>query len=77
MTQQTEATFEGGQSPLHAYDRQLAQLREAHPGWHIWYVPHSAGTVMWCAWRNPHLEEASPADLEKAIAEALAEADTP
>ena len=75
MTQQTPASAvrEGVQSPLYAYDRQLAQLRESHPGWHIWYVPHASGGATWCAWREPHLEERSPADLGQPSAEALAE----
>jgi hypothetical protein len=57
---------------LNQLDEQLAELREQHPGWRLWYVPSATGPVTWCAHRLPTLNEASPGDLSKAIAEAEA-----
>jgi hypothetical protein len=50
-------------------DRQKGELQRGHPGWRIWYVPHATGPTIWCAQREPTLNEASPEDLEKAIKE--------
>lgn len=55
-------------TPLSAYDAQLAELRERHPGWRIWYVP-GLGQTTWCAQPLPNLTAYSPKDLSKAIRE--------
>ena len=44
------------------------QLQRAHPGWRVWYVPHTGG-ITWCAQPTPTLNEASAEDLSKAIRE--------
>jgi hypothetical protein len=49
-------------------DAQRNRLEGAHPGWHVWYVPHQGG-ITWCAQPTPILNEASAEDLEKAIHE--------
>ena len=50
-------------SRLPPLDRELTQLREAFPGWRIWYVPHAIGPTRWCAQRLPLLGADSPAEL--------------
>ncbi len=61
----------GSRSALTDYDRALAELAHRHPGWRIWYVPHSRdGSVTWCAQRHPTLNEDSPGHLAQAITEA-------
>jgi hypothetical protein len=46
-----------------ADDRTLAELRERHPGWNIWFVPQVGGTI-WCAQPRPLLNCASARQLE-------------
>jgi hypothetical protein len=62
-----------GGSVLNALDRERDVLAARHPGWRIWYVPHAVGGVTWCAQQKPTLNEHSPEDLEKAIAEVESE----
>ena len=49
-------------------DELKRELEERHPGWQVWFVPHSLNrTVTWCARPNPLLNEDSPAHLSEAI----------
>ncbi len=56
------------QTPLTSLDRLLAELRERHPGWRIWYVP-GIGHVTWCAQPEPTLNAGSAEHLSQAIRE--------
>ena len=59
--------------PMSWADQQTAALAERWPGWRIWHVLHAFDmSYTWCAQRLPLLNEASPEDLDKAIAEAQA-----
>jgi hypothetical protein len=58
-----------GRMTLFDLDRERASLAARHPGWRVWYVPKTTGGVDWCAQREPTLNESSPAEPEKAIAE--------
>lgn len=63
-----------GRPQLSTLDEIKAGLQGRHPGWRIWFVPHSvAKGVTWCAQRLPLLNEGTPRELEHAIAEAEAE----
>lgn len=54
-------------------DRALATLKEAFPGWRIWYVPLSAPQkgARWCAHRLPTLQ----ADTAEHLAEYMLDLD--
>jgi hypothetical protein len=55
-------------SYLTELDEIKRRLQEEHPGWRVWYVPHSIDRgVTWCAQREPTLNEASPEELAAAI----------
>jgi hypothetical protein len=54
---------------LFQLDRERDRLAARHPGWRVWYVYRAVGGVVWCAQREPTLNECSPADLDRAIAE--------
>jgi hypothetical protein len=53
---------------LSELDRQLAELRDRHPAWRVWYVPRIGGTT-WCAQPEPTLQ----ADSAEALSEAIRE----
>jgi hypothetical protein len=62
----------GGQIParLSVFDARLAKLKDAFPGWRIWYVPGFDGrqrTIRWCAQRHPLLNCDSPETLGDAM----------
>ena len=48
-------------------DQERDRLRDAYPGWHIWYVLHADGTVKWCAQPVPLLNCDSPPELTEEI----------
>jgi hypothetical protein len=69
-----EATGSRPPSGPTSLDRELAELKEAFPGWHIWYVTGFDGrqrTYQWCAQRLPLLTE----DTAMALAAAMAAVD--
>lgn len=58
-----------GESWLSTYDRQLAELRERHPGWRVWYVPFATRKgVGWCAQPEPVINADTAEQLSEAIA---------
>jgi hypothetical protein len=57
-------------SYLDELDNRKHELMNQHPGWQVWYVPHSDRTITWCARPNPLLNEDSPEHLAEAIAQA-------
>ena len=60
-----------GESWLSSYDRQLAELRERHPGWRVWYVPFATRKgVCWCAQPEPVINADTAEQLSEAIASA-------
>lgn len=60
-----------GGSWLSSYDRQLAELRERHPGWRVWYVSFATRKgVCWCAQPEPIINTDSAEHLSEAIASA-------
>jgi folate-dependent phosphoribosylglycinamide formyltransferase PurN len=49
-------------------DEQVAALKAKHPGWRIWFVPHSVdGGVTWCAVREPTINTDTPEHLSQEI----------
>jgi hypothetical protein len=54
-------------------DERKRQLMEKHPGWLVWYVPHTNRTVKWCARPEPLLNE----DTAEALSAAIEQAGTP
>jgi hypothetical protein len=49
-------------------DAQRDELRRAHPGWRIWFVPHASdGSVTWCAQREPGISTDTPEHLSEEI----------
>jgi hypothetical protein len=63
-------------SYLAELDEQKAALAARHPGWHVWYVPHSDSSgishIVWCAHRHPLVNCTGPQELSDAIREAEA-----
>jgi hypothetical protein len=58
-----------GESWLSPYDRQLAELRERHPGWRVWYVPFATRKgVCWCAQPEPVINADTAEQLSEEIA---------
>jgi hypothetical protein len=58
-----------GESWLSSYDRQLAELREQHPGWRVWFVPFATRKgVCWCAQPEPVINADTAEQLSQAIA---------
>lgn len=53
---------------LHSPDVKLAALKNEHPGWRIWFVPHALdGSVNWCAVREPTINTDTPEHLTQEI----------
>ena len=57
-----------------ALDRIKRDLEEQFPGWHIWFVPRSAGGVAWCAQPWPLINTRSTEHLAAEITQAHTEA---
>jgi hypothetical protein len=52
----------------HSLDVNLAALKNKHPGWRIWFVPHAHdGSVTWCAQPEPTINTDSPEHLSQEI----------
>lgn len=58
---------------LRDLDRIRSELEHKHPGWRIWYVPHSDdGRIThaaWCGQKLPQFAEDSPEHLSQSIDE--------
>jgi hypothetical protein len=59
---------------LTGLDRQKQALEEQFPGWHVWFIPRSDGSVAWCAQPWPLINSQSPEHLAAEIAQAHTEA---
>ena len=58
-------------SYLRELDGRKRELEHDHPGWQIWYVPHSLNkAVTWCGRPRPVLNTDSPEQLQKLIDQA-------
>ena len=63
--------------PLHdlpELDRIKRDLERLYPGWHVWYVPRSEGSVTWCATPWPLINARSVEHLRAEIFQAHTEA---